>query len=69
MLACWLIYVYFNVFSNYVNKKMNKKALFFSHILPSEMLAADSQMTTSFCMLRLAAGWEMNHSQMTTSLF
>ena len=28
MLAFWLTYVYFNVFSNNVNKKMNKKALF-----------------------------------------
>ena len=28
MLACWLTYVYFNVFSNNVNKKMTKKALF-----------------------------------------
>jgi hypothetical protein len=28
MLACWLTYGYFSVFSNIVNKKMNKKALF-----------------------------------------
>ena len=28
MLACWLTYVYFNVTSNNVNKKMAKKALF-----------------------------------------
>ncbi len=28
MLACWLTYVYFNVFANNVNKKMSKKALF-----------------------------------------
>ena len=28
MFACWLTYVYFNVLSNNVNKKTNKKALF-----------------------------------------
>ncbi len=28
MLACWLIYGYFNVFTNNVNKKTTKKALF-----------------------------------------
>jgi len=28
MLACWQTCGYFNVFSNNVNKKMNKKALF-----------------------------------------
>jgi len=28
MFACWLTCGYFNVFSNDVNKKMNKKALF-----------------------------------------
>jgi hypothetical protein len=28
MFAFWLTYGYFNVFSNNVNKKMNKKALF-----------------------------------------
>jgi hypothetical protein len=28
MLACWLTYVYFNVFTNNVKKKMTKKALF-----------------------------------------
>jgi hypothetical protein len=28
MLACGLTYVYFNVFTNIVNKKTNKKALF-----------------------------------------
>ena len=28
MFAYWLTYVYFNVFTNNVNKKMNKKALF-----------------------------------------
>jgi len=28
MLACWQTCGYFNVFTNYVNKKMNKKALF-----------------------------------------
>jgi len=28
MFACWLTYGYFNVFTNNVNKKMNKKALF-----------------------------------------
>jgi len=52
MLAFWLTYWYFNVFPNNVNKKTNKKALFFCHLLPSEMLAADSQMTTSFFMLQ-----------------
>jgi len=40
MLAYWQTYVYFNVFSNIVNKKMTKKALFLAHLLPSEMLAA-----------------------------
>jgi hypothetical protein len=30
---------------------------------------ANSQMTTSFFMLRPAKGREMNHSQMTTSFF
>ncbi len=28
MFAFWLTYVYFNVFTNNVNKKMTKKALF-----------------------------------------
>ena len=28
MFACWLTYVYFNVFTNNVNKKMTKKELF-----------------------------------------
>ena len=28
MFACWQTYVYFNIASNNVNKKMNKKALF-----------------------------------------
>ena len=28
MFACWQTYVYFNVLSNSVNKKTNKKALF-----------------------------------------
>ncbi len=28
MFVCWITYGYFNVFSNIVNKKMNKKALF-----------------------------------------
>jgi len=51
MLACRRTYVYFNVFANIVNKKTNKKALFY-HLLPSEMSAADSQMTTSFFMLQ-----------------
>ncbi len=37
--------------------------------LPSEMPAADSQMTTGFFLLRPAKGWETNHSQMTTSFF
>jgi hypothetical protein len=31
MFACWLTIVYFNVFTNNVNKKMTKKALFFGH--------------------------------------
>jgi len=37
--------------------------------LPSEMLAADSQMTTGFFRLRPVKGWETNHSQMTTRFF
>ena len=37
--------------------------------LPSEMSAADSQMTTGFFMLRTVKDWETNHSQMTTSFF
>ncbi len=69
MFAFWLTCGYFNVFSNIVNKKMTKKSTFFAHLLPSETLAADSQMTTSFFMLRPAKGREMNHSQMTTSFF
>jgi len=52
MLACWLTYVYFNVYANNVNKKMTKKSTFFAHLLPSEMPASDSQMTTSFFMLQ-----------------
>jgi len=48
---------------------MTKKGTFFAHLLPSEMPAADSQMTTSFFMLRPMKGWETNHSQMTTSFF
>ena len=28
MFACWLTYVYFNIASNNVNKKKEKKALF-----------------------------------------
>ena len=31
MFTCWLTYGYFNVFSNNVNKKTNKKALFFGY--------------------------------------
>ena len=34
--------------------------------LPSEMSAADSQMTTGFFMLQPVTGWETNYSQMTT---
>jgi len=37
--------------------------------LPSEMPAADSQMTTSFFTLLPVKGREINHSQMTTSFF
>jgi hypothetical protein len=42
MFACGLTYVYFNVFAKH----------FFCHLLPSEVSAADSQMTTSFFMLQ-----------------
>jgi len=42
---------------------------FFCHLLTSEMAAADSQMTTSFFMLRPVKGWETKHSQMTTGFF
>jgi len=48
MLACWLTCGYFNIFQTIVNKKMTPKSTFFAHLLPSEMLAADSQMTTGF---------------------
>jgi len=34
MFACWLTLVYFNIFTNNVNKKMTKKALFFAHHHP-----------------------------------
>ena len=37
--------------------------------LPSEMSAADSQMTTGFFMLCPTTDWETNHSQMTTGFF
>jgi hypothetical protein len=37
--------------------------------LLAALQAADSQMITSLFMLRLATGWEMNHSQMTTIFF
>jgi len=43
MFACWQTCGYFNIFSNDVNKKTAKKALFLA-ALP----AADSQMTTDF---------------------
>ena len=33
MLAFWLTYVYFNIDSNNVNKKMTKKALFWAILL------------------------------------
>jgi len=33
MLACWLTYGYFNAFSNNVNKKTNKKALFLAALV------------------------------------
>ncbi len=37
MFACWHTQVYFNVFSNNVNKKMNKKALFLAAPLTEEI--------------------------------
>ncbi len=37
MFACWLTYVYFNVFTNNVNKKMNKKQLFLAALFPIEI--------------------------------
>jgi len=40
MLVCWQTCRHFNILSNIVNKKMTKKALFFSHLLTSEMLDA-----------------------------
>jgi len=52
MLACWLTFTYYNIFSNKSQKETAKKALFFAYLLPSEMKAADSQMTTSFFTLQ-----------------
>jgi hypothetical protein len=40
--------VYFNITPNNNQQKNNKKSTFFGQLLPSEMLAADSQMTTGF---------------------
>jgi len=48
---------------------MTKKALFLPSFLQSEMLAADSQMTTGFFTLQPVNGWETNHSHMTTGFF
>jgi len=36
MLACWQTFVYFNVFTNNVNKKTNKKALFLAIMSAAE---------------------------------
>jgi len=42
MFACWLTCGYFNVLSNYVNKKMNKKAIFLVILFPIEIRTLSS---------------------------
>jgi len=42
MLACWQTCGYFNVFSNNVNKKMNKKVLY-KHINSAVLEAAEDK--------------------------
>jgi len=38
MLACWQTYVYFNILSNIVNKKMTKEELFFAALPAADIL-------------------------------